>query len=255
MTRRILIVLPWLLLIILGIAFLSTRPFVIPKVPQTPNLLSSVSQTPTPGEEDHLVSVTRVIDGDTVEIQGGERVRYIGVDTPERDECFGPEATQANKGLVEGKKVRLEKDVQEKDKYGRMLTYVWIEDVMVNERLVQEGYAQVATYPPNVRYQERFVKAQEEARKGNRGLWAPNTCSASSTPGEVRAATPEVGVQVEGVRTECEIKGNINSTGEKIYHMPGQRYYDKTQIEETRGERWFCSEEEAVQAGWRKSKV
>ncbi|GAG19155.1 unnamed protein product, partial [marine sediment metagenome] len=89
------------------------------------------------------VLVTRVIDGDTIEIQGGERVRYIGIDTPETVhplepvEYFGQEATEKNRELVEGKRVRLEKDVEDRDEYGRLLQYVWLDDIMVNAELVR----------------------------------------------------------------------------------------------------------------------
>jgi len=119
-------------------------------------------------------TVVRVIDGDTIEIDGNLRVRYIGVDTPEvsgKVECYGREATQKNRELVEGKRVRLEKDVSETDRYGRLLRYVYVGDTFVNAELVREGYAQAATYPPDVKYQELFTRLQREAREAKRGLW------------------------------------------------------------------------------------
>ena len=91
--------------------------------------------------------VSRIVDGDTIELGTGERVRYIGIDTPEtvdprkEVQCFGKEASAKNKELVEGKEVRLVKDVSDKDKYGRLLRYVYVGDVFVNEKLVSEGYA------------------------------------------------------------------------------------------------------------------
>jgi len=124
-----------------------------------------------------LVKVTRVIDGDTIEIEGGRKVRYIGIDTPETVhpskpvECYGKEASEKNKELVLNKEVRLERDVSETDKYGRLLRYVWFGSLMVNEYLVREGYAMSSSYPPDIKYQERFVKAQREAREKNKGLW------------------------------------------------------------------------------------
>lgn len=119
------------------------------------------------------VLCTRVIDGDTIEVLGGERVRYIGIDTPEMRpiEAWAEAATSANRELVEGRMVRLELDVQERDRYGRVLAYVWVGGLLVNEELVRLGYAQVSTYPPNVRYQERFLAAEGEARAAGRGLW------------------------------------------------------------------------------------
>lgn len=120
------------------------------------------------------VLCTRVIDGDTIEVLGGERVRYIGIDTPEMRpmEAWAEAATAANRELVEGRMVRLELDVQKRDRYGRVLAYVWVDDLMVNEELVRRGYARVSTYPPNVRYQERLLAAERAARDMRRGLWA-----------------------------------------------------------------------------------
>lgn len=119
----------------------------------------------------NLVKVTKVIDGDTIEIESGERVRYIGIDTPERGDCYSNEATNKNSNLVFGKMVRLEKDVSEADRYGRLLRYIWIGNELINETLVRDGFAQSSTYPPDVKYQGRFVAAQRVAVNGNLGLW------------------------------------------------------------------------------------
>jgi micrococcal nuclease len=125
-------------------------------------------------------NVVRVVDGDTIHVRIGARVesvRYIGVNTPEvhhpqrGEEAGGREATAVNRELVAGKHVRLELDVQARDRYGRVLAYVWIGDVMVNAELVRLGYAQVMTVPPNVRHQSLFVKLQRDARDARRGLW------------------------------------------------------------------------------------
>ncbi len=130
-------------------------------------------------------TVTRVIDGDTVEIQGGAKVRYIGIDTPESVkpntpiQCFAKEASEKNKELVLGKEVRLEKDVSETDKYGRLLRYVYVGDTMINEVLVKEGYAHAVSYPPDVKYQEKLRFAEQFARENNKGLW--NSCNQEST--------------------------------------------------------------------------
>ena len=120
--------------------------------------------------------VAKVIDGDTIDViinNETKRVRYIGVNTPERDRCFYEEAKSFNASLVLNKKVKLEKDVSETDKYGRLLRYVYLDDgTMVNEKLVAEGYAQVSTFPPDVKYQDRFLDAQKKAREQNIGLWS-----------------------------------------------------------------------------------
>jgi len=126
--------------------------------------------------------VSRVVDGDTivVRIAGTEdRVRYIGVDTPETVDprkpvqAFGPEATALNKSLVQGQRVCLEKDITERDRYGRLLRYVWLADGrLVNEELLLAGLATVVTYPPDVKYVEsRYLPAQRAAREAGRGLW------------------------------------------------------------------------------------
>ena len=121
--------------------------------------------------------VTKVIDGDTVEINGSQQVRYIGINTPEisftngEADCYGEEARRANEELVGGKKVWLEKDVSETDKYGRLLRYVWSGELMINEYLVAQGFANIATYPPDIKHQERLLKAQKEAVLSKRGLW------------------------------------------------------------------------------------
>jgi micrococcal nuclease len=130
-----------------------------------------------------------VVDGDTIDVSLGgqtQRVRLIGVDTPEvfgGTDCFGPEASAFTKTrLAPGLPVTLEKDVSETDRFGRLLRYVYMPDgIMFNELLVAEGYAQVATFPPDVKYQERFLAAQRAAREQGKGLWSG--CVDDSTPG------------------------------------------------------------------------
>ena len=119
--------------------------------------------------------VIQVIDGDTITIEGGYRVRYIGIDTPEIHpdlEAFGIAAWQANRKLVEGKNIHLEKDVSETDKYGRLLRYVWIDDTLVNAELVRQGLARAKAYPPDIRYQDYLEQMEAEAREAGRGMWA-----------------------------------------------------------------------------------
>ena len=119
--------------------------------------------------------VIQVIDGDTITIEGGYRVRYIGIDTPETHpelEAFGMEAWQANRWLVEGKEVRLERDVSETDKYGRLLRYVYVDDIFVNAELVRQGLARAKAYPPDIKYQDYLEQMETEARLAGRGIWA-----------------------------------------------------------------------------------
>ena len=119
--------------------------------------------------------VIQVIDGDTITIEGGFRVRYIGIDTPEIHpelEALGMEAWQANRWLVEGKEVRLERDVSETDKYGRLLRYVYVDDIFVNAELVRQGLARAKAYPPDIKYQDFLEQMETEARLAGRGIWA-----------------------------------------------------------------------------------
>lgn len=154
-------------------------------------------------------TVTRVVDGDTIEVKlasgGTERVRLIGMDTPEvygSVEPYGKEASDFTKGrLSVGKQITLELDVEVRDRYQRLLAYVFVGTELLNETIVQEGYALVYTYPPNVKYVSRFAAAQTRARESKRGLWnsatsddetktAPSTSSSSSSGGSADSKTP-----------------------------------------------------------------
>lgn len=148
------------------------------------------------GHED--ARVVRAIDGDTIEVEvvgrtegpgagaaepgGIYDVRLIGIDTPEsvspRDpvECYGPEAAEATAALLAGATVRMVRDVEEQDSFGRLLRYVYLGAETANARLVANGYATTYEYPPNVRHSEVFVQVQRQARDAQRGLWSSDTC-------------------------------------------------------------------------------
>jgi micrococcal nuclease len=130
--------------------------------------------------------VVRVVDGDTIEARIGGTIytiRYIGLDAPESVkpgsvvEPFGPEASEKNRELVDGKAVLLEKDLSNTDRFGRLLRYVYVDlpaqagDIFINDYLVREGYARASTYPPDVRYADTFTASEREARGNSRGLW------------------------------------------------------------------------------------
>lgn len=149
-------------------------------------------------------TVTRVVDGDTAHVTladgRGERVRFIGMDAPEsttRLETLGREATLYTRERIKGREVFLEADVEERDRYGRFLAYVWLvmptradeADVrqhMLNGRMIVDGFAQLMTVPPNVRYAGAFSRFQEEARTAGRGLWS----AAASRPATSFAQAP-----------------------------------------------------------------
>ncbi|TPG89017.1 nuclease [Brevibacillus laterosporus] len=224
---------------------------------------------PTPNGK-MKVKIDRVVDGDTFKTAKGEKVRLIGVDTPETVkpnnpvEPYGKEASNYTKKMLEGKEVTLQFDVQPFDRYQRLLAYVYLEDgTFYNEHLVHEGYARIMTVPPNVAQAEVFLKAEQDARENNRGLWAldiyqkvdqdkkKGTPSSSKASGAQKHKDPTEKKQSseQTEKNKQQIKGNINSKGEKIYHVPGGRYYDQTKPEE-----WFDKEEDAIKAGFRKSK-
>ena len=119
--------------------------------------------------------VTRVIDGDTIKLENGETVRYLLIDTPETTEepvdCYGREATERNRELVEGERVRLERDATDRDAYGRLLRYVYVDGTMVQAQLVREGYGYVYSRQPDVKYLKELAVLEREAREQGLGLW------------------------------------------------------------------------------------
>jgi micrococcal nuclease len=181
---------------LLGLLFLLSFSCASPEVELLDQAPPTASDEPAGYE---VALVTRVVDGDTIEVELTDRVdgpgageaeigpeydvRLIGIDTPESVkpdspvECFGREASAAAKELLEGKEVRLVKDVEETDRFDRLLRYVYLGDEMANARLVVNGYAFAYTYPPNIRHSQLLVQLQQEARENDRGLWSPETCS------------------------------------------------------------------------------
>lgn len=129
--------------------------------------------------------VTKVMDGDTFEFKSENqlfKVRLIGIDTPETVDprrpvgCFGKNASNETKRLIEGKEVILTKDISETDKYNRLLRYVFLplsggENLFINDYLIRQGFANASSYPPDVKYNNRFAQAEKEARDNLRGLW------------------------------------------------------------------------------------
>ena len=255
-SKKLLLILSIILIFLLGIGI----GFGLGKLKYSQNVnsngISKTNKGETKNSGDFVgeYKVSRVIDGDTIEIEGGERVRYIGIDTPETMDprkpvqCFGVEASNKNKELVEGKAVRLEKDTTDRDKYNRLLRYVYVGDSFINLELVKQGFAYSYSYPPDIKYQDRIVKAQQEAEKSKAGLWAACPLDASKS-----ATVPKKDITQNETSGDCAIKGNISTTGEKIYHIPRFGSYEKTKIEESRGEKWFCMEAEAQAAGFRKA--
>lgn len=166
----------FLLLILFAVTYFllkhnsQTTNYVQPSVP-------TIIATPISNVQKTKAKVVKVIDGDTIKLDTGQTVRYIGMDTPEMGktpQCFASEATQKNKELVEGKEIYLEKDVSEVDKYNRLLRYIWVGDTLVDEVLVRDGFAKIETIQPDIKYQQRLKDAQTLAKNGKVGLW--NVC-------------------------------------------------------------------------------
>ena len=170
------------LILFVGAFFLSPKQLRMVQIALT-NLSPTIAPSVQTSKQASNVKVARVIDGDTVELETGETLRYIGIDTPETKhpskpvQCYGEEAYQANKKLVEGKTVRIVKDVSEFDKYKRLLRYVYVitqsspSGILVNDYLVRNGFAFASTFPPDVKFAEQFLQAQRNARENNRVIW------------------------------------------------------------------------------------
>ena len=206
-----------------------------------------------------LVTVVGVTDGDTIKVSLNgrtERVRVIGIDTPELAErdCYAQQAASRMQSLVQSKRVRLTADPTQdnRDRYGRLLRHVWLADGRsVAQLLIGGGYGREYTYRTAYAGQNAYRAAESAAREARLGIWSSGCLQAGVPDPAAPAPAPAVPAPGQG----CRIKGNIASDGEKIYHLPGQRYYDKTTITESKGERWFCTEDEARAAGWRAAKV
>lgn len=115
--------------------------------------------------------VTKVVDGDTLVLVGGERVRLLGINAPESGEKCFQEAAERLRELVGGKEIRMEKDIEERDQYGRLLRYVYLGNVLVNEEMVKGGYAHVYLYNNTLRYKDQLMEAEKEAKGAGRCLW------------------------------------------------------------------------------------
>lgn len=207
-------------------------------------------------------TIVKVIDGDTVKIElpngNEETVRLLLIDTPEtvhptKDvQPFGPEASQFAKSLMpSGSTVEVELGISERDKYGRLLAYFYVDGKMVNKLLLEKGLARVAyVYAPNTKYLDELEAIQKKAQQKTVGIWSIENYVTSRGFVETETKNTEQNTTVTDSNncSKPTIKGNINSKGEKIYHIPSGQYYSITKAEEM-----FCSEQEAKEAGYRKS--
>jgi endonuclease YncB( thermonuclease family) len=193
-----------------------------------------------------------VTDGDTLRV-GGEVIRLHGIDAPEGEQtCRRASGAEYDCGMAASRALanavgrsRVSCEAKDKDQYGRMVAVCRVGSTVLNELLVREGHALAYR-----RYSEEYVGAEESARTAMRGMWAGQFLSPWEWRAQHRAAAPAQPTPQAG----CPIKANISSKGEKIFHVPGGRDYGRTRISTEAGERWFCTEAEALRAGWRAAK-
>ena len=200
-----------------------------------------------------LSGLARVVDGDTLDV-GRARVRLHGIDAPESAQrCrasgrywrCGRKAARALASRIGGRTVACEE--RDRDAYGRVVAVCAVAGLDLNEWMVSQGWAFAYR-----RYSRDYVAAESRARAARRGIWRGEVVA----PWEWRQGRRLSGSAPAARRDGggCRIKGNVGRDGRRVYHVPGGQYYDRTRIDASRGERWFCSEGEARAAGWRRSR-
>ncbi len=214
-------------------------------------LIATLPYWAPPANAEDLVGRASVIDGDTLEIHG-RRIRLLGIDAPEggqfcekdgkRYRC-GQRAAQALADKIGRVTVRCEQ--HDIDRYKRIVAVCSLGNVELNAWIVRQGWA--IAYR---QYSRDYVDDESAARAEKAGIWAGRFIEPSKWRRGDRLAVESA---KEPVAASCQIKGNISRSGERIYHVPGARDYGPTRIDESKGERWFCSEAEARKAGWRRS--
>jgi len=203
--------------------------------------------------KDRLYLVTKVVDGDTIEINGSNRVRLLEIEAPERDECYFSESKEALSNLIEGEYVRLEKDISGVDKFGRLLRYVFLpqedtmDDTFVNDYMLEQGFADIYEVSQNKRYRDILMHGRNEAVTMNKGIW-------SACEQELEEETESFEANNPPSDPNCIIKGNVSKNGYgKVYFLPGCANYKTTKIDFEKGDMYFCTEEEAEAAGFTKA--
>jgi micrococcal nuclease len=212
------------------------------------------------GIEENLHKVVEVIDGDTFMVAGGEgkedsdlSVRILNIAAPDKNECYFEESKKALKDLIEGKEVKLRKDVSGVDKFGRLLRHVFLpsetekeDDMFVAQYMVESGFAKAIPVVPDFEYKRYLAQRENVAISGKLGVWGNCQEDLPKYFGDV------TDMQIED--PDCIIKGNISTENPtKFYFLPNCAPYSQIKIDAERGERYFCSEEEAEEAGFTKS--
>ncbi len=211
--------------------------------------------TTLPASAETITGTASVIDGDTLDIQG-RRIRLHGIDAPEsaqlcqdatsRDWRCGQQAALALSDRIARRPVACE--VKDTDRYGRSVAACSVGGESINAWMVSQGWAMAYR-----QYSKDYVDAEATARAARVGIWSGSFQPPWDWRKDKREGKPQPANESSAPGGDCKIKGNISAGGERIYHVPGGRFYEQTQIAERDGERWFCSEQEAQQAGWRRS--
>ena len=179
-------------------------------------------------KENSSVVISRVVDGDTLVAEKGYYIRLAGIDAPEYPAgCLSTEAKEKLEQLVLGQKLSLQEI--KKDHFGRTLGFLFLDNVLINQILVEEGLAQAEG--DNLAYSSSLSEAEQKAKTLQRGIWS-----------------------LQCLNPDCRIKGNVRKDrNTKIYHLPHCYNYEKIVIDQSEGDRWFCTEQEAIEAGFAKS--
>ena len=245
----------------------------------TTDAVTSPTSTSTLDADRALVSarVLTAVDGVTIDVElggGVQRVRYLGVELPAdgaEPQVIAEQAREYNRFLVEGKTVQLETDPAVSDQVGALVRYVYVAGEMVNRALITNGHATVSDDPPAFTHRSDFLVAQENAQAGSRGVWksagptpgpqqasaiTPNPTSVPQFGGGTLPPPPRSGGPCDySPSSQPKIKGNLDErTGERVYLVPDSLFYVTTIVDESKGDRWFCLEEEAIAAGFHAAK-
>lgn len=206
------------------------------------------------GETGDIALMDYVIDGDTIKLVSGERVRLIGIDAPEKEECYYKESKAALEDAIGERQIRLDKDVEGIDRVGRFLRYVIAlsedpkeDNIHLNDYMLRHGYAKRYSEPENKLNLRLYIAAENEAQREKRGIW--NECEIEEV--DTQALREQ---DAEPPNESCIIKGNISEKGYGMtYLFPGCANYDRVKIDTRKGERYFCTKEEAEEVGFREA--
>ena len=204
----------------------------------------------------NLVTVIRVIDGDSIIVDRDIEVRLIGIDAPESGECFFQESRDALIELINGKNVELKKDISGMDDFGRLLGYVFLpsdseyeDEIFVNQYLLEQGYADVLPLGQDMAYRRFLTSSRNQAITKRKGIW--EACENQEEKAETIFPLEKNNSPID---SKCLIKGNISEHGYgRTYFSPGDPNYESVKISFNKGEQYFCTKEEAEAAGYKKA--